>query len=171
MLALGERLRCVPRILAALNAKRGRPLDEHDLADVVQDTLLVVWRKLDLYDGRVGLEGYVFRICTYELMNGIRRRRRQLPALDLAECLEGDAAAADGWERWIEREAIDRAIDRVGGVEAETMRLKHWEGLTFEEMAVRMGTSTASAKDRYYRGLIRLTEIMQSAQAQEDVDA
>mgnify|MGYP002784519571 CR=1 FL=1 len=165
--ALADRLRCVPRMLAGLNARHGRPLDEHDLADAVQDTLLVVWRKLSTYDGRTGLEGFVFKICVFELMNAIRRQRRQPQAFDPNEHPPVDPAD-DVLRRWIEREAIDRAIDRVGNVEATALRLKHWEGLTFDEMAARLGTSPANAKDRYYRGLARLCEILRKERGNEE---
>lgn len=166
--ALAERLRCVPRILGAQNARLGRPLDEHDVADVAQDVVVVLLRKLGEYDGRVGFEGWAFRICTYELMNAIRRRRRALPAIDLVEQPATDAAAAAEWQRLLEREALERALDRVGSTEAEALRLKHWEGLTFEEMAARLGTSVANAKARYYRGLARLEEIVHADERREN---
>ena len=50
-----ERMKCVPRILAALNAKMGRPLDEHDLADLSQDTVVLVLQKLDQYAAKAPL--------------------------------------------------------------------------------------------------------------------
>ena len=64
-----ERMRCVPGILAALNARCGRQLDEHLLADVVQDVLIVVWSKLPEFQGTGRLELWVYRICQFELMN------------------------------------------------------------------------------------------------------
>ena len=34
-----QRLRCVPRILAALNARRGHALDEHELSDLFHEAV------------------------------------------------------------------------------------------------------------------------------------
>jgi RNA polymerase sigma-70 factor (ECF subfamily) len=167
--ALAERLQCVPRIMAAQNARLGRPLSEHDLADVAQDTMLVLLRKLHEFTGQAALEAWVFRICCLELMNAVRRRRRQMPNIDLEIEPRSDDAATREWHRLVAREALDTAIDRIGGVEAEALRLKHYEGLTFEELAARAGISVTGIKARYYRGLARLEAIVAAQQQKEDV--
>ena len=46
-----SRMKCVPRILNSLNARLGKPLDEHELFDLGQDVLVVIWRKLPSFDG------------------------------------------------------------------------------------------------------------------------
>jgi RNA polymerase sigma factor (sigma-70 family) len=167
ILVLAERLRCVPRILGALNARFGNPLGEHDLADVVQDTMLILLRKLGEFRGEVALEGWVFRICRFELMNAIRQRRR-LPLCEHLDDATSDEDAARRWRRALEREAIDRALERIGGAEAETLRLKHFEGLTFEEMAARVRASVPTMKARYYRAMNRFKSIVTSQRRKED---
>jgi len=167
--ALAERLQCVPRILTAQNARLGRPLREHDLADVAQDAMLVVLRKLPEFTGRGALEGWAYRICCLELMNAVRRRRRQMPNVDLATEPHSDDATAREWRRLVARDELDTAIDRIGGVEAEALRLKHYDGLTFEELAARTGMSVTGAKARYYRALARLEAIVAAEAQQEDV--
>jgi RNA polymerase sigma-70 factor (ECF subfamily) len=166
--ALAERLRCVPRILAAQNARLGRPLAEQDLADVVQDSTVVLLQKLGDYSGLGALEGWVFRICCFELMNAVRQRRRRLP-LDDPDAVRADDAGAREWSRQLAREALERAIDRIGGVEAETLRLRHFEGLTFEEVAAAQQTTVPAAKGRYYRALQRLEEIMTAQEQKEEL--
>jgi RNA polymerase sigma-70 factor (ECF subfamily) len=155
--------------MAAQNARLGRPLSEHDLADVAQDSMLVLLRKLHEFTGQAALEAWVFRICCLELMNAVRRRRRQMPNIDLEIEPRSDDAATREWHRLVAREALDTAIDRIGGVEAEALRLKHYEGLTFEELAARAGISVTGIKARYYRGLARLEAIVAAQQQKEDV--
>ena len=77
------RMECVPRFLASLNGRLGRPLGTHDLADLAQDTLVVIWEKLETFEGRATLESWTYRFCYLELMNSVRRkgrRRRVAPA-------------------------------------------------------------------------------------------
>jgi hypothetical protein len=48
------------------------------------------------------------------------------------------------------------------------VRLKHFEGLTFEEMAVRARESVPTMKARYYRAMIRLESAVRKQRAKED---
>lgn len=165
--ALGQRLRCVPRILSALNARLGRPLGEHDLADTVQDTIVTVLRKLADYAGHGVLEAWVFRICSFEMLNAARRRRRQHLDSELPEESLTDAAAAREWQLLLARDTLEAGIRRVGGVEAEALRMKHFDGLSFDEMATRQQISTPAVKARYYRALARLEELMRADAPEE----
>jgi hypothetical protein len=61
--AFAERMACVPRMLATLNARIGRPLTAHDVEDLAQDAVVAVWRGLATYRGFSSLEAWVFRCC------------------------------------------------------------------------------------------------------------
>ena len=71
------RMQCVPRMLHAQNARFGRPFTPEELADVIQETLLAVWRKLSGYNGLARLETWVYRFCYLEYMRRLRAKRRQ----------------------------------------------------------------------------------------------
>ncbi len=149
--SLIERMRCVPRILAAQNARLGRPLDDHDLADLSQDVLALVWQKLPEYEGRSELAGWVYRICLLQLMNAARRRqRRRHQELD-----EGSPDLRDRAEPF-EHEELHAGLSRVPAEEAEIIRMRHFEDLSLDAVAKRLGQPTSSVKSRYYRGLERL---------------
>ncbi|QDU68638.1 RNA polymerase sigma factor [Engelhardtia mirabilis] len=158
---LGERLRIVPRILRGLNARSGRPLDEHDLADLVQDTATVILRKLDRYDGRAEFDGWVYGICRFEFLNAARgRRRRPRPVEDVE--LELPVSSADGAEVLNRISAdIDSGLATLTDSEREVVRMKHFDDLTFESIGERLGCSPNTAKTRYYRGLTKLQEFME----------
>lgn len=168
---IAERLQCVPRMLAAENARLGRPLDAHDLADTVQDTMLIVLRKLPTFEGRGVLEAWTFHTCRFELLNAVRRRRRQLP--NVAEESAAEATAPDAareWQRLLAREAIETAFASLGTSDAEVLRLRHFDGLSIDEMAVRTGTSPAGMKARYYRALSRLELVLGAQERRENTD-
>lgn len=156
---LAYRLRCVATFLRAANARLGRPLNEHDLADLAQDVTLIILNKRHEYAGRAPLEAWIASICNLELHNGIRKKRRHastqyLEPEDLMN-LTATATPDPGDE-----ERILQALARLGGVEAETIRIKHFEGLTFEEIGQRLRISPNTAKTRYYRGMLRLKELL-----------
>ncbi len=162
---LSDRLRCVPRILSAQNARSGRPLDTHDLADLVQDAIVVILEKLTEYEGRAPLEGWMYRVCCLEFMNGVRRKRRvQIRVGSDSDRVERAVSEADGS---VDRAALLHAIERVGGVEAEAVALKHFEGLTFEEMSQRLELPTSTLKTRYYKGLARLEALLSDTEGDD----
>ena len=65
---LARRLVCVPRMLAALNARWGRPLGAHDQEDLTQDVLVALWRALPGFAGLSSLESWAFRACHCALL-------------------------------------------------------------------------------------------------------
>ncbi|MCA8949471.1 MAG: sigma-70 family RNA polymerase sigma factor [Planctomycetes bacterium] len=161
-----DRVRCVPRMLAALNARRGRPFREHDLADLSQDTIVVALRKLPEFQPFAAFEAWLYRLCCYEFLNALRRR-------DRARRNEHQTADFEALERSAANSAepnddVHLALERLGGAEAATIRLKHFEGLTFPEIARRMGVSENTAKTRYYRGLSRLERLLDSNQDDQE---
>lgn len=156
-----ERMGCVPRMLAARNARLGNPLHPQDLPDLVQDTLVVVWRKLPEFEGRSSLETWIYRICCLELMNAVRRSRR--PVHQAAGADEVIDATPDPRATAIPRDDdshLHAAIDELHLDESEVIRMKHFQELTFAAIGERLGISVNTAKTRYYRGLRRLTILL-----------
>ncbi|MFG0315838.1 MAG: RNA polymerase sigma factor [Planctomycetota bacterium JB042] len=153
-----HRMGCVPRMLRRQNGRLGGPLDGDDVDDLAQDVLVVIWRKLAHFEGRSTLETWVYRICRLELMNGIRRKRRRPDLMDDAERTPDEGVA----EPEDDAEAALRGLERLGPPASDVIRWKHFEALTFEEIALRLGVSPNTAKTWYYRGICRLRDRLES---------
>jgi len=84
---MAERAQIVPRVLAALNRRWGRPLTEQDLEDLSQDVVLDVLQKLEAYRGVSPFDAWLYRFCSLQLRNRIRREayRRHVVTNDEAE--------------------------------------------------------------------------------------
>ena len=161
-------MQCVPAILAAQNQRLGRPLGDEDLADAVQDTLIVIWKKLPEFEGRAALETWVYRFCYLELMNGVRRvRRRPERSLEEEEQVAAHLAQVDRGEvRFapvgsVDTEALFRVLDRLGPPGADVIRMKYFGQMTFEEIARLQDVSPNTAKTRFYRGLVKLRAMLE----------
>lgn len=162
---LEKRIQCVPRILGSLNGRRGRPLGDHDLADLAQDTVMIVLRKLDQFQAWVPLEGWIYRLCYLEFLNAVRKRARTLRRThELTENI--DVATNDAAHN--AHDDLHTALDRLGGVEAEAIRLKHFDDLTFQEIGDCLNMPANTAKTRYYRGLAKLEALMRTYQQREE---
>ena len=156
--AFVERMQCIPRILAARNAGFGRPLTEDELADLAQDCLGRVWRKLPEYAGRASLETWVWRFCTLELMNALRKKSRlPSPYTDLDDA-PPERATSDPPPA--EQPLLD-LLHHLTPREAEVIRLRHVEALeTMAEIGEALGISASSVKTHYYRGLEKLRALL-----------
>lgn len=149
------RMGCVPRMVSQQNFRFGSPLDSGEVEDLVQDVLMVIWKKLEQFEGRSALETWVYRICRLELMNGIRRKRRQPAPTEHI-----DPQAPESQMSGLDAEDALRGLATIGPPFSDVIRLKHFEQLTFEEIASRFDVSPNTAKTHYYRGLSRLRDIL-----------
>lgn len=158
----GKRVECIPRYLAAANSRFGSPLTRDDLADLAQDTLLIVWRKLDVFEGRATLESWIWRFCQLELSNLTRKRFRRRVVTDstLVEVNEGEPVEPE--TPLVEYDHLERSLQALGPPEEEVIRLKHFEHLMFAEIAERLELSPNTAKTRYYRGMAWLKRHLES---------
>lgn len=159
-----ERMGIVPQYLAGRNQRLGEPLSEEDVADLVQDVLEVVWRKLESFSGQSCLQTWVIGICTSLLSNAIRtKRRRKRRALDP----RWHAGREAGERALHDDERVYGSLRRLESRQANVIRLKHFDALTFEEIADAQSIPVNTAKSLYYRGLNRLRELLEPHFRQE----
>ena len=152
---LVQRLQIVPGLITAQNHRAGRPLGPGDEGDVVQDCWLAIWRKLATFEGHSRLETWVYRFCFQEFMNAMRAKlRRKLREADLEDGVDERLESVLPLE--VDEERLERLLDGMVGQEAALLRLKHFEGLTFQQIGQRQSLSPNTAKAVYYRGLRRL---------------
>lgn len=163
------RMRCVPLILAAKNRRLGSPFTQDEINDLAQDTLTLLWKKLDTFGGRAQLETWAYRFCVLELMNSLRKKRRRRAADERSareESRGGEPSTIDV-HPGLDYDHVYLALDRLGDPEAEIVRMKHFRQLTFEEIGAELAISPNTAKTCYYRGLVKLRELLR-AHGEED---
>jgi RNA polymerase sigma-70 factor, ECF subfamily len=154
-----ERMQCVPRFVRAIASRLGRTLSREEQEDLTQDVLAVVWRKLAEFRGEAALATWMFRICDLTARNAFRRAdRRRAPSLE-------EVADPRSRNRTDDDEAMLAALDRLPPDEAAILRLKHFDGLTFDAIGTNLGLSSNTVKTRYYRGLSTLREWLRRAEA------
>lgn len=157
-----ERMKIIPRVLNLQNRRRGALLDEQEIEDLAQDTMALVWSKLDVFAGQSSLESWVYPFCLNTMANAVRKKVRRTPALELqADEPQADAPAAAASDR-LGYDEVHAALARLGPPRADVIRLKYFDGLTFAEIARRLSVPLDTAKTWYYRGLQFLKEQLQA---------
>jgi RNA polymerase sigma factor (sigma-70 family) len=147
---------------------RGRlPQWARDLADtddLVQDTLVQTFKKVDDFEPRhVGaLQAYLRQAVLNRIRNELRRKGRQPHTTDL-EGIEVDTAPSP-LEQAIGREAVERyegALQRLTAGEREAIIARVEMGYSYEELAEALGKPTPdAARKAARRALVRLAEEM-----------
>lgn len=151
-----ELMACVPKFLAVMNARMGRPFSDDALQDVVQETLVEIWRRLDSYAGLASLKTWAHRFCQQVLSSRLRSVRRRPRSVELEVSSEPGAELGSS----LDYEHVYQALERVDVLGARIVRHKHFDHLSFEEIARRLNLPPSSAKSHYQRTLARLREIL-----------
>ncbi len=149
--ALATRLSVVHRILSALNSRAGTKLPPQELDDLGQDVLVLIWRKLRLFQGVGTLEAWLYRFCAYEFHN--RRRRESLRSGQIKMLPDEPAAAREAPGEELDLEGLHAALRELGPPSEPVIRLKHEGGHSFEEVGRILGIPASTAKTRYYDGI------------------
>jgi RNA polymerase sigma-70 factor (ECF subfamily) len=165
---LRERLACIPAMVRHHNRRLGRPLDALEVEDAVHDTVAAVWGKLPTFAGRSTLDTWVYRFAMLEVLKGAQRKRRGPRSLEDCSLIEDPRAADDDGDGVrFEAHELRASLDTLSVAAAEVVRLRHFEGLGFEQIAAAVGTPVNTLKARYYRGLTRLREVLERRRAGE----
>ena len=133
-----------------------RRTDPETAADVLADSLLVLWQRLDDVppDGELPWAYGVARRC---LANAERSRRRQLRLVDrlAGERAVPAAQPGDGGD-----ERLDAALTRLREDDRELLRLWAWEQLEAREIAAVLGITANAAAIRLHRARNRLAGLL-----------
>jgi RNA polymerase sigma-70 factor (ECF subfamily) len=169
-----ERYRNYLTLLARLQVDR-RLQVKFDAADLVQETFLEAHRDFAQFRGECEAElvGWLRRILATNLANLVRRyygTQRRDPHLerDLNEALDQSSRALDRGlaapqsspshqaARREQAVILADALQRLSSDYRDAIILRHIEGLSFPDVARRMGRSEDSVKKLWARGLARL---------------
>jgi RNA polymerase sigma factor (sigma-70 family) len=131
-----------------------RASDGQDAADVVADTFLVAWRRLDDVPPGEAARLWLYGVARNILANQQRseRRRQRLGERlrqELPVVLEGVGAPA-------QTGAVSAALARLGPDDQEILRLAGWEELSPGEIAVVLGIGQVAVRSRLHRARRRL---------------
>lgn len=140
-----------------------RVSDPSDAADVVAETYVVAWRRLEDVPPGDEARAWLFGVARRVLANHYRGERRRHA---LADRLRDSLDHVVEPEEPREPSVVERAVDRLGDSDRELLRLLAWEELAREEIAVVMGLSRAAVRVRLHRARARLREAMRQVEAE-----
>ncbi len=136
-----------------------RHLDRAGAHDVVSDTFLVAWQRVD--DIPDPALPWLLVVARNSIHNRVRSRtRRERATMQLAAVERAAATAAAADELVVERATLVRALGRLGTDQREALLLVSWDGLTGAQAAAVVGCSRAAFDVRLHRARKRLREAL-----------
>lgn len=138
--------------------------DMADTTDLVQDTLLQVFKRIDSFEarGEGALQAYLRQALMNRIRNEFRRTARQPDRMSLGTGVIDDGTSPV--EAAIGQEALERyeaALGRLSAIDREAVVSRIELGLSYEEVAEALGKPSAgAARVAVSRALVKLAEEM-----------
>ena len=147
--------------------------NHEDAEEVVQDVLLKVFRKIELFRGDAALSSWIYRITFNTAMSRLRRtkatRLAEVTELEIGTAVNDDGPSAHDPADWsnmadeemLRRELRERLVAAVGDLPAiyrEPVILRDLRGLTTEEASTQLRVKDQTLKSRLHRGRAMLRE-------------
>jgi RNA polymerase sigma-70 factor (ECF subfamily) len=127
-----------------------------DAADVVAETFLVAWRRLDDVPAGDAARPWLYGVARRQVANQRRGDLRRSQLADrLRDVLATSAAEATDTEG-DDVAAVRGALGRVGEQDRELLTLSNWEGLSPAEIAVVLEIPAVTLRSRLHRARRRL---------------
>lgn len=142
--------------------------DYEACSDVVQETMIKVYRYKDTYSSVAKFSTWIYTIAGNLARTEYRRRRRRQffsisdygeehKPFDLPdEVYRPDVMTDSG----IKEEIIQNALTKVKDVYREAVILRDIEGMSYEEIAEILGVNEGTVKSRINRGRAQLQELL-----------
>lgn len=146
-----------------------RVVDPADAADVVAETYLVAWRRLDDVPGGDEARPWLFGVARRVLANCHRGERRRVALGDrLRDHIFEEVVPA---LELVEEAPVVLAMRQLPDDDQELLRLVAWKELARDEIAVAMGLSRATVRVRLHRARRRLERLMAELPDESEPDA
>jgi RNA polymerase sigma-70 factor, ECF subfamily len=130
--------------------------DHDDANDVIQNTLIKVFRNVERFEGKSKLYTWLYRIATNEAITFINsRQRKDTDTIDdpqnlhLANQLRADTFF-DGDEIQIR---LQQAIAILPDKQRTVFNLRYYDEMPYEEMSEVLGTSVGALKASYHHAV------------------
>ena len=136
--------------------------DEDASADVAQEAFLKALRGLGGFRGDAAFRTWILTIAVNEARSVLRKRgRRRETELETAGPIPAlQETAEDSVQHAEEARKVRALLEELPEKQKRAVTLRVYEGLSFKEIGVLIGSSEGAARVNYHHGIRRLREIL-----------
>ena len=133
-----------------------------DAEDVVQEAFIRAYRQLASWDGRAAVSTWLHRITVNCALDLLRSRQRRPEDSGREETLMSHHEPGSPQERHARgseiREAVARAMESLSTNERTAFVLRHFEGMSIDEIGRALGTKVNATKHTVFRAVQKLRQ-------------
>jgi RNA polymerase sigma-70 factor (ECF subfamily) len=146
--------------------------NEQDAEDIVQETFMKAYRQLAKFDGRASFSTWLYRIAANGSLDLIRSRNRrqeqQEPAMEEGQELASSVSAGDPTPERLAfsvelKNLLAPALEQLSPMERAAFVLRHYEGLSTEDIGQALGVQAGAAKHSVFRAVQKLRRALEPA--------
>lgn len=136
--------------------------DPNDVADIIHDTMLEVWRKADRFEGRSSLKTWIFSIAKNKSIDRNRKHARLKYSDEVIDIEDDGLNAAELFNLSQEASAVRVAVEQLKPDHRRAIHLSFFEDLTYKEIAELEGCPEGTIKTRILYAKRSLQHILQN---------
>lgn len=145
-----------------------RVVQSSDIAEeVVNDTLMTVWRTADRFEGRSRPSTWMFGICYRMAMKARQKMMRRAGDVELDENLVGDGRAAADADAVILKTDLATALGQLTPDLRAVVELTYFNGFLYTEIAEILECPVGTVKTRMMTARKRLRDLLQTGEFSE----
>jgi RNA polymerase sigma-70 factor (ECF subfamily) len=137
--------------------------NHQDADEVVQEVLLVLYKKLKDFRFKSSLYTWIFRIVSTRSLNYLRKRSlRRVFSIDdpAADAIRSKVDVVNNMEMKEKLHKIDQLLQKLPVKQREVFIMRNYDELSYEEISKLTGKSIGGLKANYFHGVNKILELM-----------
>ena len=142
---------------------RGMLNNHFDADEVVQEVIIVLYKKLHTFNFESNLYTWIYRITSTRTLNFIRKKRvKDFFSIsdEKYDNLESENDIQNNYEKKDEIIRVEEALKKIPIKQREVFIMKNFEEMTYKEISEITGKSIGGLKANYFHALKRITELL-----------
>ncbi|MCD4711147.1 MAG: RNA polymerase sigma factor, partial [Bacteroidales bacterium] len=131
--------------------------------DVLQNTMIKVWRSLGNFRSESGLFTWLYRIATNEALSFLKQKKKKAfaPWVDVEEQMS-ENLEADPWFNGDEIQLkLQQAILKLPEKQRIVFNMKYFDQVKYVEMSKILGTSVGALKASYHHAVKKIESMLE----------
>jgi RNA polymerase sigma factor (sigma-70 family) len=138
-------------------------INHDDADDVMQNTMIKVWRSLGSFRSESGLFTWLYRVATNEALSFLKQKKMKYPApwTDLQEQMV-ENLQADPWFNGDEIQLkLQAVILQLPKKQRTVFNMKYFDNLKYVDMSKILGTSVGALKASYHHAVKKIESMLE----------
>lgn len=135
-------------------------LTHEDTDDILQNTLIKIWKGLPKFKGKSKLYTWIFRIASNETFDFLEKNKKKVEQADLSDCFQFRGSSTDHIDGDYIQAQLEKALLQVPEKQRMVFHLKYFEDMKYTEISEVVGTSVGALKANYHLAVKKIEEFI-----------